>query len=167
MTTVTLGEGLEEIRYEAHRQCTSLQRIIIPPGVKTIDDSAFEACSNITNVEFCDKVEEFVSCEAMKDWWNQGEHEKSLSTYCLLVRYSIPERFGDLALVSSWQVNIYEMMTGISNVSAEGMNAYFASIDSNLTVYGNLLNEAPVLFPGQLGLDYGTVLIYPSCKYRT
>jgi hypothetical protein len=71
------------------------------PATKAIDYSAFRGCSNLTNVEFCEEIEEFVSCKVMRDWWNQGVHEKSLSTYCFLVQYSIPDCLG-LVLVRSW-----------------------------------------------------------------
>ena len=39
-----------------------------------------------------------------------------------------------------------------------GLNLYFDTIDAKLTMYENLLNEAPVLFPEQFGLDHGIVL---------
>ena len=40
----------------------------------------------------------------------------------------------------------------------EGMNAYLDTIDAKLTVYENLLNDLPTLFPDQLGLVEGIVL---------
>ncbi len=141
LMTVTLGEGLEEIGGEAFTKCTSLERILIPPAVKAIHDSAFRNCSNLTSVEFCDEIEEFVSCSAMRDWWNRGLHEKSLSTYCSLVRCSIPVRSSGLAKISSWQVNIHDMLKRIPSISTEGMNAYFDSIDSKIAVYENLLKR--------------------------
>ena len=64
----------------------------------------------------------------------------------------------DLALVSSWHVYIYDMMRSIPTISTEDMDAYFDSIDSRLTVYESLLNEAPTLLPEQLCLDIGIVL---------
>ncbi len=60
--------------------------------------------------------------------------------------------------MSTWQASINEMMRRIPSFSAEGMNAYFDSIDSRLIVYGNLMSEAPTLFPEQLGSDYGVVM---------
>ena len=92
LTTVTLGDGVEKIGMSAFESCYSLKRIIMPPAVKAIDASAFKNCSNLTNVEFCDEIEEIVSCKAMLDLWNQGVHEKYLSTYSFLVRCSIPDR---------------------------------------------------------------------------
>jgi hypothetical protein len=91
-TTAILGEGLEEIGQEAFNECTSLHEIVIPNAVKTIDGTAFNGCSNLTSVVFCDKIKLFVSCEAMRDWWNQGVHERSLSTYSFLVKCNIPKR---------------------------------------------------------------------------
>jgi hypothetical protein len=143
LTTVTLGNGLEEIGEEAFINCTSLVCIIIPPAVKKIHDTAFKNCSNLTNEEFCDEIEEFVSCAAMRGWWNQGVHEKSLSTYCFLVRSSIPERLG-LVLVRIWQASIYDMLSRIPTFSADGLDAYFDTIDSKLFVYENS-SDAPEL----------------------
>ena len=85
-------------------------------------------------------------------------HERSLSTYCLLIRFGIPGRVLALARVSSWQVNIYDMMRIIPTIAAGGMNAHFDDIDYGLTHYENLLTDAPTLFPDRLGLDYGVVL---------
>ena len=56
-----------------------------------------------------------------------------------------------LALVSSWQVNIYDMLRCYPPISIWDMNAYFGSIDSKVTVNGNLLNGAPILFQEQFG----------------
>lgn len=140
LTTVMLGDGLEEIGQKAFEECTSLEHIVIPPAVKVIHDSAYKNCSNLTSEKFCNHIEKFVSCEAKRDWWSQGVHEKTLITYCFIVRSSIHERFAGLALVSSWQVNIHELPRSIPTISTEGMNAYFDTIDSKLIVYENLLN---------------------------
>ncbi len=148
---MTLGEGLEEIREKTFKECTSLRHIVIPPAVKVIDDSAFNNCSNLTSVKNCDEIEEFVSCEAMRGWWNLGVHKRSLASYSSLVRCSIPERC--LGLVSSWKVNIHETLRSIPAISAVASDVY--SDDSKLTVYENLFNEAPMLFYEQFGLDYG------------
>ncbi len=56
----------------------------------------------------------------------------------------------------------YNMLRSFPTNFAEGMNAYFDTINSKLTAYENLLSEAPILFPQQLGLDYGIVLNVPS-----
>jgi hypothetical protein len=45
LTTVILGEGLEEIGKHAFGRCTSLYDISIPPAVKSIKDGAFLQCS--------------------------------------------------------------------------------------------------------------------------
>ncbi len=47
-TTVTLGEGLEEIREEAIEGFTSLQRMVTPNSVKTIKDGALSLCVVLT-----------------------------------------------------------------------------------------------------------------------
>jgi hypothetical protein len=73
---------------------------------QVIDVTSFDDCSNLTNEEFCDEIEMFVSCKAMQDWWNQGVHEKSLNIYCFLVQDSIPAQ----------QVNIHEMLNSIPTI---------------------------------------------------
>ncbi len=50
----------------------ALECIAIPPTVKSIDDTTFNECSNLTNVQFCDDIEEFVSGVSMRDWWDHG-----------------------------------------------------------------------------------------------
>lgn len=170
LTIVTLGDGLEKIELEAFLKCTSLVRIIIPSAVKVMDCTSLSNCSRLTSVKFCHHIEEFVSREAMRDWWNQGVHKSSLSTYCFLVRCSIPKRFAGLAEISSWQANINGMLRSIPTVFVHpddteddifydvDQNALFNSIDSKLTEYTNLLDAATTLFPEQIGLDDGTVL---------
>ncbi len=130
---MTLNNSVEEIGLYAFGNCNSVQHINIPPTVKVIDDSAFSNCSSLTNLESCKNIQEFVSCEAMQGWWNRGVHEKSLSTYCFLVRCSIPEHLLGLDRVSSWQVNINKMLRSIPFDSAgDNMIVYFDTIDSKL-----------------------------------
>ena len=95
-----------------------MEEIVIPPTVKKIHDIAFDNCTNLTRVKFCDEIEEFVSSDAMRNWWNQGRHEKSLRTYCFLVRCDIPARCSGLTPVKSWQVNINDMLRSIPTISA-------------------------------------------------
>ncbi len=94
------------------------------------------------SVRFCDEIEELVSCDAMRGWWNWGVYEKSLSTYCFLANFNIPECLG-LVHVQSWQVNVYDMLRSIPTISTEGLNAYFDTADTKLTVNENL-SEAPM-----------------------
>jgi hypothetical protein len=143
LTTVTLGDGLEEIGAGAFNECTSLVRIAIPPAVTAIHETAFNECSNLTNVRFRDEIEEFVSGESMRDWWDHGVHKKCLSTYCFFVRCNIPVRVG-LMLPKMWQSHIHDMLGGIPSISPEGLNSYFRSIDSKLSVYEKL-KDAPAL----------------------
>ena len=48
----------------------------------------------------------------MKYWWNQGVHEKCLSTYCFLVRDTIPMKVRNLTQ-SRWHINIHNMLQRI------------------------------------------------------
>ena len=133
LTTAILNGGLEEIGKWAFKGC-ALVRIDIPPSVREIDETAFKECSNLTTVQFCDEIEEFVSGESMRHWWNNGVHEKCLSTYCLLVRFNIPERLG-LVRATQWQDSIHGMLMRIPFISKNGMDSYFRSMDSKLSAY--------------------------------
>ena len=121
----------------------ALVRIDIPLSVREFDETAFEECSNLTTVQFCDEIEEFVSGESMRHWWNNGVHERCLRTYSFFVRCNIPERVG-LLLPRMWQSNIHDMLGGIPSISSEGLDSYFRSIDSKLSVYDKL-KDAPAL----------------------
>ena len=127
---------------EAFSGC-ALVRIDIPPSVREIDATAFEECSNLTTVQFCDEIEEFVSGESMRHWWNPGVHERCLRTYSFFVRCNIPERVG-LLLPRMWQSNIHDMLGGIPSISSKGLDSFFRSIDSKLSVYDKL-KDAPAL----------------------
>jgi hypothetical protein len=94
-------------------------------------------------VRFCDEIEEFVSGESMRHWWNNGVHESCLMMYSFFVRCNIPERVG-LLLPRMWQSNIHDMLGGIPSISSEGLDSYFRSIDSKLSVYDKL-KDAPSL----------------------
>ena len=85
-------------------------------------------------LQFCDEIEEFVSGESMRHWWDNGVHEKCLSTYCLLVRFNIPERLG-LVRATQWQDSIHGMLMRIPFISKNGMDSYFRSMDSKLSAY--------------------------------
>ena len=65
LTTAILGDGLEEIEKRAFKGYT-LECIDIPHAVREIGAAAFEECSNLTTVQFCGKIEEFVSGESMR-----------------------------------------------------------------------------------------------------
>ena len=141
LTRLTLGDGLEVIEGWAFQDCESMEGIVIPPAVRDIQDTAFRGCRNLTRVKFSDEIEDFVACDAMRDWWNKGVHEKSLRTYCFLVRCGIPARLG-LVEVRSWQVNIYDMLGPIPTISVEGLDAYLDTIDAKLSFYESL-SEVP------------------------
>jgi hypothetical protein len=93
-------------------------------------------------VVFCAEIEYFVTAESTRVWCNHGVHEKALSTYCFLVRYSILQRLGHV-LVRRWRGNIHGMLRNISSVSTNGLDAYFATINSKLEEYENL-SDAPM-----------------------
>ena len=80
----------------------------------------------------------------MRDWWNHGVHEKSLSTYCFLVKFNISKRLDSLRL-REWQINIHGMLRHIPFVSPEDTDTYFDSIDSKVSDYEHYLDNAPML----------------------
>ena len=147
LTNVQLNERLRIIGKEAFGGCTSLQRIVIPRAVTSIDDKAFDGSSNLTHVVFCDEVEEFVSGEAMRDWWNHGVHKMCLSTYCFLIRCNIPERV-DRVRAMKWRANIHRMLRCIPSPPYirifTTFRDHFNFIDSKLTFY-ETLNDAAIL----------------------
>ena len=143
LATVHLNDGLEKIGWQAFWGC-DFERITIPLTVESIDDTAFDECSNLTHLQFCDAIEEFVSGESMRDWWDHGIHENCLSTYFFLVQCNIPERVG-LALPRMWQSNIHEMLRGISSIAGfRDLYPHFDSINSKLSVYEKL-KDSPAL----------------------
>jgi hypothetical protein len=77
LTTVTLGDGLEENCGEG------ILQLHIATGIRElqIHKKASLWCSQLTNVVFRADIEELVTGESMRDWWNHGVHERSLSTY--------------------------------------------------------------------------------------
>jgi hypothetical protein len=91
LTRVILGEGLDEIGGLTYHDCSSLIEITIPPAVKVIGTGVFSGCTSLTRVVFNIEIEEFVSAESMREWWNHGIHDYCLSTYCFLIKYNIPK----------------------------------------------------------------------------
>ncbi len=115
-----LGNGLEEIEEYAFYDCTSLVSIKIPPAIRVIHKMAFNECSNLTTVRFCNEIKEFVTGELMLNWGIHWVHEKCLITYCFFVRCNIPEHLGQMQS-TTLQTNIHGMLSGIPSISPKGM----------------------------------------------
>ncbi len=143
LTTVNLGEGLQKIGKKAFWECASLQSITIPCAVTKIHKKAFHRCTSLTSVVFCDEIEEFVTADSMREWWNHGVHEMCLSTYCFLVRCNVLTRLG-LVRPGKWQTNIHGMLRRIPSIPPKGLMTYYDSIDSKLSLYDDL-KYAPML----------------------
>ena len=141
-TIAILNDGLKVIGERTFKGC-ALECIDIPPSVREIDETAFKECSDLTTVQFCNEIEEFVSGESMRHWWNHGVHKRCLRTYSFFVGCNIPERVG-LLLPRMWQSNIHDMLGGIPSISSKGLDSYFCSIDSKLSVYDKL-KDSPAL----------------------
>jgi hypothetical protein len=58
LTTVDLGDELEEIVGFAFQNCMSLREILIPPAVKAIGECAFRYCPQLRAVNFREGLEE-------------------------------------------------------------------------------------------------------------
>jgi hypothetical protein len=72
LTTVTLGDGLEEIGEGACSRCKSLERIVTPNAVKAIKRCEFNHCSQLTAITLDDGLEEigawaFASCTSLHE----------------------------------------------------------------------------------------------------
>lgn len=138
---MNLGEGLQEIGKKAFVRCKSLRRILISPAVTAINEEAIYLCSSLTSVVFCDEIEEFLSAESIREWWDHGIHERSLSTYCFFVQRSIPQRLS-LVPPRDWQTNNHWMLRRIPTISPKVLNSHYDLIDSMLSVYGDLDDTA-------------------------
>ena len=151
---VTLDNGLEEIGKEALEWGMSLQCLVIPLAAKMIKDHAFYWGSNLTQVKFCNEIEEFMSSKAIREWWwNKGLHKKTVSTYCFLVRCSIPVR--PLTCIgSSWQANINDMLRIVPTVAP--VDDHFDTIDARITLYESWRQVPTIL--GEIIPNNDTVL---------
>ena len=47
LRTITIPEGVEEIRESAFQGCTKLEKMIIPESVKSIGQNAFKGCKMV------------------------------------------------------------------------------------------------------------------------
>jgi hypothetical protein len=135
---VTLPEGLEYIGDKAFAACPLLRHIEIPSTVTEISPYTFgytdDVGTNLDRVQFCDHIEEFVSGESIRDWWNNGVSKRSLTTYNFLVRCNIPARLEQL-IARQWQASIHEMLRGIPSVDFVALDDYFTTIESKLAFY--------------------------------
>jgi len=148
--------GVETIGSCAFYGCTSLELVILPSTVKSIDASAFDGCNSIESMEFCEEIEDFVSGESMRGWWNQGRSQEALLTYCFLIEHNIPMRVG-LLHCRKWQLDIQDMLRCLPSIigtSPIGIpsskvtklgNTYLSSINAKLTEYESLKDAATVL----------------------
>jgi hypothetical protein len=142
LSLVILQNGLEVIGSCAFSG-PSIKSIKIPPSVIDIWDDAFEHCSNLTRVVFCGVIKKNVSRTLMKYWWNQGVHEKCLSTYCILVQDNIPMSVRN-PTQNRWHINIHNMLQRITSIAEDNLHLYFDLISKKLQLY-NTLKDVPAL----------------------
>ena len=146
LQNVDLPEGLECIEEYAFSKCPMLRHIKIPSTVKEISPYAFSETyyddgdvdddeTNLEWVQFCDDIEEFVSGESLRDWWNNGVSEgETYRTYNFLVQCNVPTRLL-LLIETQWQANIHDMLRIIPSISFDDIDDHFNAIDSKLTAY--------------------------------
>ncbi len=82
LQSITLGEGIETIPFQAFSGCTGLEEVRLPKSVQVLEENAFEGCSalvtlmlhgGITSVE--DGV--FSDCDGLKTIFFQGTAEEA------------------------------------------------------------------------------------------
>ena len=47
LRTITIPEGVEEIRESAFQGCSKLEKVVIPESVKSIGQNAFKGCKMV------------------------------------------------------------------------------------------------------------------------
>ncbi|MBD5244716.1 MAG: leucine-rich repeat protein [Barnesiella sp.] len=72
VTTLTIPEGLHQVKPYSFTYCSSLKSINLPPSVSEIQESAFNGCPNLENINFSDSLSNiamgaFRYCYALKD----------------------------------------------------------------------------------------------------
>jgi hypothetical protein len=77
ISSVTIGDGVEEIGSHAFTGCTGLQRIVIPDGVTVIGDNAFAGCAALASVTLGRRVsgiekDAFLGCYLLTEVINQS-----------------------------------------------------------------------------------------------
>jgi hypothetical protein len=82
-------------------------------------------------------IKKNVSRTLMKYWWNQGVHEKCLSTYCFLVRDNIPMRVRNITQNRRY-INIHNMLERIPSIAEDNLHLYFDLISKKLQLYSTL-----------------------------
>ncbi len=76
-----------------------------------IDTSAFEGCSGLVSVAFCEEMEQLVN-EVTFSWWNYGKSKESLRIYSLLAQHNILGWLGTMK-IQAWKSNIHKMLQQI------------------------------------------------------
>ncbi len=56
ITSVTMSEGIQHIKYRAFGDCTGLTSVVIPESVTTIDNTVFSGCTGLATVVIPDSV---------------------------------------------------------------------------------------------------------------
>ncbi|MDE6732885.1 MAG: sigma-70 family RNA polymerase sigma factor [Oscillospiraceae bacterium] len=69
---IFLGTELEKIGFNTFRNCTSLESIVVPNGVKSIAELAFDGCTSLKSITLPDTLEEieanaFEGCTSLKE----------------------------------------------------------------------------------------------------
>ncbi len=119
-TDVTVREGTVSISAEAFSDCTTLQRIVLPKSLKTVDADAFKNCTQIANVEY------------------QGDFAGWLSIY-FHNDYSSPLHYGNPSFhidLAHDNIDVPEGVTRIPAGTFRGTNIKSVTLPSTLTYIG-------------------------------
>ena len=161
LRNVDLSEGLEYIGDGVFADCPSLRHIRIPSTVNWIDPCAFPGFEDVEigdlnlKIQFCHEIEEFLSGESFRHWWNNVSLDKSFRIYNILIRYNIRTRL-DMLPNLQWRANIHDMLKLIPSFGFDNKDYYFKSIDSKLTNYEILPGVIPPLL--ELAIWKSTIL---------
>ncbi len=78
LTSVKLGEGLENVAYMAFGGCTALESVMFPSTLKTIEENAFEYCGALKTLTIHDALESvgdsaFLEADSLKAIYYYGD----------------------------------------------------------------------------------------------
>ncbi len=156
LRVVEFCEGVQKIGPSAFYRCSSLEHVIVPSTVESIDGSAFDGCTSLVTVEFCEDIEDFVASESMQEWWKDGLSQEALKAFCFFTRYNFPKRMSMLQ-ISNWQIKIHDMLRRLPSIvgtcpisvpswtGSESCITYLSSINAKLTYYETLKDAAVLL----------------------
>lgn len=152
LKSVSLPEGLTEIRYGAFQYCSSLTYIFIPQGVNYIYQKAFEGCSSLTTVLFYGQLER-IEDSVFKDCTSLTSIVLPEGMWCIH-----PNAFRDCISLS--EIYIPKSMRQISTDAFQGCTelkkVIISDIDSWCKISFSNVESNPLHYAHHLYDDNGT-----------